>query len=698
MGNVAPPRSRRESSGPLRCAMRYCAGPCWTSCISRYSNTPSTHDIQQSPARYAPGAPRRGPSRLFPAASFPTAPSNPPAEHPGHSHESNSILVWLFLVLAPLLLAWPLPLVGGSHLLANPDKEAASHVWGLWAAWRQWQPLVIRTDLLAWPNGMKLVLVDPGNLLAYGLAGWAGPAAGYAAVLWAGLLVAGLAGLRLARRLGGSPLLGALAAMACPALLASASEGTTEDFAVGWVLLQLSLLLDFVEGGRLRHGILAALSLAMAWYCGPYNGLWASGIDLALGLWWIFQARRAGVRPLLRALAVGAAALLLVAPLAWATSTQRDPGLPGSAQRAGLPQVMEAPGEFRGGLWYGADILDPWLPVQITGGQGATSHTVYLGAVTLLLAMAAVWKDRGSRRESSGPLRNASHHCAGPCWTSCISTYFNTPSTPDIQQSPARYAPGAPGDDRLPAAASFPTAPRRWPWLAGAMLFTLLSLGPHLYLGGKVLTWNGSPLLAPAGVLVLKLGFLGRLTRWYRAGAVAHLLLAPLVSTWKGKRLAPLIALLLLADLVLLAPLSWPLQHAPLPDAAPFRAAQGQGGAVLEVPAVSTAAPAPGGWRDQGLLLQTIHGHPITGTILGQPPPAQAREASLLARRLARGQHISASQRKKLLEAEFRWLAIYPGLLPPPRDGWKGVEALLGPPLGSSDDVILFSLDALAGQ
>ncbi len=69
------PGSRRESSGPLRCAMRYCAGPCWTSRISRYFNTPSTHDIQQSPSRYAPVAPRHGPSRLFRAASFPTAPS-----------------------------------------------------------------------------------------------------------------------------------------------------------------------------------------------------------------------------------------------------------------------------------------------------------------------------------------------------------------------------------------------------------------------------------------------------------------------------------------------------------------------------------------------------------------------------------------------------------------------------------------------
>ncbi len=68
------PRSRRESSGPLRCASRYCAGPFWTSCVWTYSNTPSTPDIQQSPSRYAPGAPRRGPSRLFPAASFPTAP------------------------------------------------------------------------------------------------------------------------------------------------------------------------------------------------------------------------------------------------------------------------------------------------------------------------------------------------------------------------------------------------------------------------------------------------------------------------------------------------------------------------------------------------------------------------------------------------------------------------------------------------
>ncbi len=67
-------RSPRESSGPLRCAIRYCAGPRWTSRVSTYFNTPSTPDIQQSPSRDAPGPPRLGPSRLFPAASFPTAP------------------------------------------------------------------------------------------------------------------------------------------------------------------------------------------------------------------------------------------------------------------------------------------------------------------------------------------------------------------------------------------------------------------------------------------------------------------------------------------------------------------------------------------------------------------------------------------------------------------------------------------------
>ena len=56
-------------------------------------------------------------------------------------------LAALLLLLPPLLL-WPLPRVGGQALLAAPGFEASSHVWGLWAATRTHQPLLIHTPTI----------------------------------------------------------------------------------------------------------------------------------------------------------------------------------------------------------------------------------------------------------------------------------------------------------------------------------------------------------------------------------------------------------------------------------------------------------------------------------------------------------------------------------------------------------------------
>ena len=62
------------------------------------------------------------------------------------------------LLALPLLLAWPLPLVWRTEVLASPALEAATHIWGLWAALRSGAPLHLQTTLLAWPRGVSLVL------------------------------------------------------------------------------------------------------------------------------------------------------------------------------------------------------------------------------------------------------------------------------------------------------------------------------------------------------------------------------------------------------------------------------------------------------------------------------------------------------------------------------------------------------------
>ena len=60
---------------------------------------------------------------------------------------------------------------------------------------------------------------------------------------------------------------------------------------------------------------------------------------------------------------------------------------------------------------------------------------------------------------------------------------------------------------------------------------------------------------------MLAIPVLGRLTRWYRAGAVATLLLVPAAAT-AVRRPAGVIVLCVavLADTLLLAPLAWPIR------------------------------------------------------------------------------------------------------------------------------------------
>jgi len=295
------------------------------------------------------------------------------------------------ILVLPLLLTWPLARVFATRIVSEPSEEAAAHIWGLWAALEHRSPFVIETELLSFPDGGSLVLIDPANLVWYGLAGWLGPAAGFHAVVYGGVMLLGVAGALLARAVGGAPWLGAVVAMASPLTLSAALSGMTEMFGGGWVGIQLALLLFFLRRPDPRLGVGVVLTLALAWLSGPYNGIWASIMDVfvVLGL-----ARRRDWRGVGRAAGVGVSAALLVAPWAWALLHGRPDDMPGSGHRAGLPAVVHLENGFRGGLQAGTDLLDPWLPIQLTGGEAEISRTAYIGVVALVAAVLAVRRER----------------------------------------------------------------------------------------------------------------------------------------------------------------------------------------------------------------------------------------------------------------------------------------------------------------
>ena len=539
----------------------------------------------------------------------------------------------LALLLTPLLVAWPLPVVWSKAMLTVPGRDASGHVWTLWAALHEGSPLLGHTDLLGFPDGFSLVLADPGNLPFFALGSWAGPAAGYNTALWGGLLLAGVAGALLARRLGGPAWLGAVLAMAAPPMLAASAEGTTDSFGVGWVLLQLVLLLRFLDAGRVRDGVLATLALAMAWHCGPYNGAWASGIDLTIALWIVARgwsgapsAPRRRLPALGRAVLVGGSALLLCLPLAWAMLGVRQPNMPGSVNRASLPPAFEAPSAFRGGLQHGADLLDPWLPLALTGGEAEVSHTAYVGLVALAVAVLAVTRDR-----------------------------------------------------------------RRWPWLAGALAFSLLSLGPTLFLHGRMLTVGGEALPGPAGLLAGACPMLlGWVAHWYRAGAVAALLLVPLVASqgrgWRG----PVLAALVLLDSLLGAPRAWPLPWAEPPTSPALRLLEP--GALVELPREQGPPRTLAQWRYRDVLAQVDHSLPIAGVMMGFPAGQEAQRAYMTVHQAASGNALPEGRRERLLEQGFRWVVLYPHRMARAEKASSGLQRCFGEPVVAQPELQVFDL------
>lgn len=495
-----------------------------------------------------------------------------------------ALLVW------PLLVAWPLPRVAGSALLTAPDQEAATHVWGHWAAWELGRAIDLNTDLMGFPDGVQLLLIDPlGALIAGPLIHLGGPALGYNALVWVGLVLAGLSGALLAQRLDLPRLPAMVLSAACPTLLANTADGMTEGFLVALVPLQALALLRARDRRTWRAATLAGLALGATAWAGPYNAVWALLLDGVLLVHTLVRRPRA-LRPVLGSLALGG---LLMSPVAWAIFTARDAGLPGGAARAGLPEIVENTAIYRGGVRTGADLLDPLLPGPFTGAEADPSHTAYVGLGVLILAGTAAVR-----------------------------------------------------------------APRLRPWLAGGLAFMALSLGPWLYLQGEVLRAGGAPLAGPAGLLMLAVPPLSRLSRWYRAGAVASLLLAPLALEPLRRRHPLVVGLAtagLVADLLLLAPMAWPLHTSRPPP--PWQL-EGEG-AVLELPPVTTGQPPPGAWRDVGALAQVQHGRPVGGAFMDLGTSQDARTATAALREALRTDGLDSSTRSVLRQRGFRWIAVH---------------------------------------
>jgi hypothetical protein len=204
------------------------------------------------------------------------------------------------------------------------------------------------------------------------------------------------------------------------------------------------------------------------------------------------------------------------------------------------------------------------------------------------------------------------------------------------------------------------------PWLGGSLAFAVLALGPFVVVAGEVVTLGSAELWAPAAFLE-SVPVVGRLSRWYRAAAVAILLSIPVaVHAVRGRsvRVACLLGALVVLDARIGSPAPFPVPLVPIDtvDARDWR------GAVAELPPVHPLGRA-GVVADRNLLFQTQHGRPSSGTIEARPGAATQHPGLQGLERVLRQSPpdslaLMASARRQLVDDGYYTLLLYTDLLP----------------------------------
>lgn len=536
----------------------------------------------------------------------------------------------LTVLLAPLLAAWPLPVAWASTWLTTPFGEAVIHIWGLWTVAASASIFTIKTHAIAWPAGVEAVLADPINL-GWFVIGWPfGPEAAYNTIIYGNLVVMGIAGVCLARTVGGNPFLGVLAAVFNASVLGAATGGITEQLTIGWLGLFLAALIQSLRSDDIRWPCVAGVLLAFTVASGPYIAIWAALCAAVIGL--AHLRHRASWRPLAITAGVGS---LLASPLIHAILTGRIAGQPGTSGMARF--LLNPPAAntsiFRGGTRFGTDLTDPFLPIGLTGGATTPTYTAYLGIAAFLMAMCVVIRQR-----------------------------------------------------------------HRWPWLAGALLFAVLSLGPWMMWKGAPVVINGDAVAAPVGWLAQSFESVGRISHWHRAGGVAALLLVPLVSlvprAVPSRAVFPVAAALLMLDRVYGSPVSWPLPTMDGPSMAAHAPLIETPGPVLVQPTRFPDIPPPRArFRDPALLAQLYHHRAISEAgAMGHGLSQGALHANNALERLAASGRVDHGHRTALTGPGYRWLAVYTRQMRTDTNRDARWAACLGAPIAQDDWVRIYDL------
>lgn len=544
----------------------------------------------------------------------PTAPTPPGAETPPPRAEptppapagwrARGAAAALHLALA-VGVTWPMVLQPGARAVGHPEVDVWNHAWGPWwfAASAAAGHVPLATRMLGAPGGGRLWYIDPvGAAIGAPFVGTFGAIVAYNIVIFVYVLLASVAGRRLALALGATPAtawVGAVGAACSPYLLSEIHNGVSEACGVAWALFALAALAKAT-----REAAPSFLRGLLPWAAvGFWGGVTAVGSPYyALGL------------------ALVATPIVLVALL-----RTRLRALPGVLLGALVAACLAVPA-FTAAAWT---VADP--------------------------AHALIQRDQGDWTERMGIIR---HNAVDP-----RSFFLPGFQSVDLAALGEKFLHSSYLGWLLLLALPFS---RRPAWLVAAGVGLVFSLGPFLWWDQEfVYGADGRPIALPYAVFLEHLPA-GTIGHPQRVGAPAIALVAALAAVAAARlplRLARAAPALVALELLWAAP--WPVPHAEFPDravASRIRADAAERGLrgwaiVLDLPGDAKGRHM---LPSRYLVGQTVHGLPIP-----YAPDVRMntnRLVSVTAVRALVDPNVRGGSAEELARAAVGWVVLHPDI------------------------------------
>ncbi len=315
----------------------------------------------------------------------------PPAQITGEDlGAARKIAVGITISTAILFLrsVWSNP---GRLAFGDRVSEAPAHLWGLWTTSEHLfsSGPFFRSGELNHPGQFLSDLMDPVSLvvftpvwLLFG-AGPLGAVVGWNALHLVTVLLAGLGGWRLARRLVPDPAAAVICTAVCasaPYLMASAQLGRSEYLAGAWFPLHLAFLHAHLGPDRRRQDTLGAIATLVGLaHSGWTLALWVAALEIPFSL--LFARQLADPRERLRRLAqVAVPSVLLTLPFLGAVLWLDPWWLSRLEPGHNMPVVLVMP----------LQNLTRFLTQYAVGG--GLEAAPYPGTIAPLLILAALWR------------------------------------------------------------------------------------------------------------------------------------------------------------------------------------------------------------------------------------------------------------------------------------------------------------------